>query len=164
MGFIERPRRVLRPGRAASPTTSAAASPANASPRRAATPGRPLAALQERYRPRAADLREAVRRLDAGVDEAARRELTDWLREEYAVRHGDVPVGLFSRCHLGPPYVDHRLDLFGVIVDHYTPADAVPEPFGGARMLVRAGDYALIEVYESGQLLPVLDDGTVVRP
>ncbi|MFF1357677.1 hypothetical protein [Streptomyces sp. NPDC058297] len=119
---------------------------------------------RERWQARSQELRAAVARLDAGVDEAARRQLADWIREEYTTSYGEIPLGFFSRCYLGPPYVDHQLNLFQVIVRHFAPSDPVPEPFSGARMLVRTGGYAFVEVYSGGLLLPVLDDGTVVRP
>jgi hypothetical protein len=38
----------------------------------------------------------------------------------------------------------------------------MPEPFAQARMLVRTGAYAFVEVYASGELHPVRQDGTVV--
>ena len=47
---------------------------------------------------------------------------------------------------------------------HFAPAEPMPEPFGAARMLARSGGYAYVEVYGDGLILPVLDDGTVVRP
>ncbi|WP_372348845.1 hypothetical protein [Streptomyces sp. KL116D] len=116
------------------------------------------------WEPRSSALREAVSRIDAGVDETARAQLADWVHEQYTLAHGAVPLGFFALCHLGPPYVDHQLNLFEVIVRHFAPADPVPEPFAEARMLVRSGGYAFVEVYSGGLLLPVLDDGTVVRP
>ncbi|EMF28720.1 hypothetical protein ACPCIX_10030 [Streptomyces pseudogriseolus] len=119
---------------------------------------------RERLTPRPQGLRDAVGRLDAGLDEHARRQLAASIGEEYRARYGEVPLGFFARCYLGPPYVDHMLNLFQVIVRHFAPSDPVPEPFSGARMLVRSGGYAFVEVYSGGLLLPVLDDGTVVRP
>jgi hypothetical protein len=112
--------------------------------------------------PRHAGIFEAVHRLDAGLDAATRAELAKWIRDEYASEFGDVPLGLFAQCHLGPPYIDHRLDLWQSILEHFTPADTVPEPFAKARMLVRTGAYEFIEVYASGELTPVLKDGSVV--
>ncbi|WP_236642582.1 hypothetical protein [Actinoplanes utahensis] len=112
--------------------------------------------------PRHAGLFEAVRRLDAGLDAATRAQLAEWIRAEYANEFGDVPLGMFAVCHLGPPFVDHRLDLWQSIVEHYAPADTVPEPFARARMMVRSGAYEFVEVYASGELKPVLKDGTVV--
>jgi hypothetical protein len=112
--------------------------------------------------PRHAGIFEAVHRIDAGLDTATRAELAKWIRDEYEREFCDVPLGLFAPCHLGPPYVDHRLDLWQSILEHYGPADAVPEPYARARMLVRTGAYDFIEVYASGELRPVLTDGSVV--
>jgi hypothetical protein len=112
--------------------------------------------------PRHAGIFEAVHRIDAGLDEATRAQLAQWIRDEYQSQFGDVPLGFFARCHLGPPYVDHRLDLWQNIVEHYAPGDTVPEPFARARMLARTGSYDFIEVYASGELKPVLNDGSVV--
>jgi hypothetical protein len=105
---------------------------------------------------------QAVHRLDVQLDRAAREELARWVRDEYQNEFGDVPLGFVAVCHLGPPYVDHRLDLIGSIVEHYAPADVMPDPFASARMLARTGAYEFIEVYASGELRPVLPDGSVV--
>ncbi|MEV4352044.1 hypothetical protein AB0J83_46925 [Actinoplanes sp. NPDC049596] len=113
-------------------------------------------------KPRHAGLFEAVHRLDAGLDQGARAQLSEWIRAEYESEFGDVPLGMFALCHLGPPYIDHRLDLWQSIVEHYAPADLVPEPFNQARMLVRTGAYDFVEIYASGELRPVLKDGSVV--
>ncbi|MEU8316214.1 hypothetical protein [Micromonospora sp. NPDC048887] len=111
---------------------------------------------------RHAGLFEAVRRLDGHLDAGARAELAKWVRDEYEREFGDVPLGFVATCYLGPPYVDHRLDLFHSIVEHYAPGDVMPEPFAQARMLARTGAYAYIEVYAGGTLHPVLPDGSVV--
>ena len=113
-------------------------------------------------KPRHAGLFEAVHRLDGGLDAISRAHLSEWIRSEYESEFGDVPLGLFALCHLGPPYIDHRLDLWQSILEHYAPADPVPEPFAPARMLVRSGAYDFVEVYASGELRPVLKDGSVV--
>lgn len=97
----------------------------------------------------------------AGLSPEALRELTDWIREEYQSEYGDFPVGWIAVCGLGPPYVDHRLDLTMAILQHYTPGDVLPEPYARARMLVRTGAYPLVEVYASGALVPVPPDGVV---
>jgi hypothetical protein len=65
-------------------------------------------------------------------------------------------------CGLGPPFVDHILDLGGAIVEHYASADTMPEPYANARMLVRSGAYAYVEIYLSGTVVPVLADGAAV--
>ena len=113
-------------------------------------------------KPRHAGIFEAVHRLDAGLDAATRAQLAGWIRAEYESEVGDVPLGVFAQCHLGPPFVDHRLDLWQSILEHYSPADAVPEPFAQARMLVRGSAYDFVEVWASGKLVPVLPDGSVV--
>lgn len=167
MGLFEQPRRVVRPaggrtGGLGGPTAGAGRT-AGGSVGPAGPWGGPHPA-RERYAPRGEELRDAVRRLDARLDETAFRELTGGIREEYARAFGDIPVGFVAQCHLGPPYVDHRLSLLHEIIDHFSPAEPMPEPFSGARMLVRTGSYAYVEVYASGTLIPVMEDGTVVRP
>jgi hypothetical protein len=172
MGHLERPRRIVQTGGAAAPSTSSDALRrtgqdlgAGAGTRRTVGAPGPAAPLRrERLAPRPQGLRDAVGRLDAGLDENARRQLAEWIRQEYQASYGEIPLGFFSRCYLGPPYVDHQLNLFQVIVRHFAPSDPVPDPFSGARMLVRSGGYAFVEVYSGGLLLPVLGDGTVVRP
>ncbi|MFJ9027688.1 hypothetical protein ACIRQP_04045 [Streptomyces sp. NPDC102274] len=156
MGFIEGPRRVVRPaaGPGAAPGRSTAPAPPAGSP----------ALSRDRYQDRTRELMDSVRRLDAGLNEAAVRELSGWIREQYATSYGDVPVGFVAVCRLGPPFVDHRLSLFHTIIDHFAPGDPMPEPFAAARMLVRSRAYEYVEVYAGGTVLPVLDDGSVVRP
>lgn len=112
-------------------------------------------------RPRHSGLFQAVHRLDAQIDEASRRELSAWITDQYATDYGDVPLGFLSRCYLGPPYVDHRLDLLHSIVEHFAPGDAVPSPFDRARVLARLSSYEYIEVYGSGTLVPIRVDGSV---
>jgi hypothetical protein len=113
-------------------------------------------------RPRHAGLFEAVARLDLGLDAAQRQQLADWIREEYHRELGDFPLGFVAMCHLGPPLVDHRLDLLHSIVDHYAPAQPMPDPYQQARMLVRTGAYEFVEIYASGHIIPVHSDGTPV--
>jgi hypothetical protein len=182
MGNIERPRRIVRPGQQtqqpAQPPTSApgagrrlvgnlgSTQQQRQQQQRTASgapgPGRAHPGL---YLPRSRDLLDAVhRRLDAGLDDQACRSLVDWIREQYSTSYGEVPLGFVSRCYLGPPYVDHILNIFGVITRHFAPAEPMPDPFSQARMLARSGGYAYVEVFSDGLILPVLEDGTVVRP
>ncbi|MFD9455742.1 hypothetical protein ACFWBC_21975 [Streptomyces sp. NPDC059985] len=156
MGYIERPRRVVRPAQDLQQDTGRAAAATGA----ADAPG-----LQaDRLRSRSPELLEAVARLDAGLDAAAGRRLADWIRAQYEAQHHNAPIGFLARCHLGPPYVDHILNLFGAILTHYAPGDVLPDPYGAARMLARSPSYAWVEVYSDGLVLPVLENGSVVRP
>ncbi|MFH8768155.1 hypothetical protein [Streptomyces sp. NPDC017958] len=160
MGYTERPRRIVRPaqqGPGIQPGLVAQPGSAPANP----APGVARRAL---CTPRSRKLLDAVGRLDAGLDEQACRSLAEWVRAQYTTAYGSVPLGFVARCHLGPPYIDHQLNLFQVIVRHFAPAEPMPEPFSAARMLARSGGYAYVEVYDDGLILPVLDDGTVVRP
>jgi len=104
----------------------------------------------------------AVHRLDANLDQATRDHLVQWIQAEYLNEIGDMPLGFVAVCGLGPPYVDHILDLGHNIVNHYAPTDPMPEPFASARMLARSGAYAYVEVYLSGTVVPVLADGSAV--
>jgi hypothetical protein len=113
--------------------------------------------LTNRRRARSGEL---VERLDLATDPTARAEIMDWITREYAERQGGELIGLFARCHLGPPYVDHRMTLAGAIIEHFAPWDRIPAPYDGARGLARSSAYAYIEVYADGQVIPVRQDGT----
>ncbi|MDX3062802.1 MULTISPECIES: hypothetical protein [Streptomyces] len=155
MGHIERPRRAVRPD-----TATGAAPALGGGTRRGSAPVTAGAPLGIRPPP----LLHAVRRLDAGLADEALRETAAWLREHYTNAYGTAPLGYVAPCFLGPPYADHLLGLDGCVLEHYAPADPMPAPFPAARMLARSGAYAYVEVYEGGLVLPVLADGTVVRP
>jgi hypothetical protein len=137
----------------------------NARPMRTAGPVSRGGLRSARGRPRHAGLFEAIRRLDAVTEESERRALADWIRDQYQDEYEmtDVPLGFVSRCYLGPPYVDHRLDLAASIVDHFSAAQAMPAPFDEARMGIRTGAYEFVEVYLSGKIIPVRADGTPVH-
>jgi hypothetical protein len=112
-------------------------------------------------RPRHSGLFQAIHRLDQQIDEAGRRELTAWISDQYTRDYGDIPLGFLARCYLGPPYIDHRLDLLQSIAEHFTPDSVVPAPFDRARSLVRSSSYEFVEVYASGTLVAVRADGSV---
>ena len=114
----------------------------------------------QRRRPRSAELVQAVLNLDMTQDAAYRAELIDWIEAAYAERMGGVLLGLFARCYLGAPYVDHRLTIVGRILEHYSAGDEVPTPFDGARVLARSSAYAYIEIYSDGEVVPIAADGT----
>lgn|GEM_PF-2319920 len=124
---------------------------------------RPPSALERRRRrePRPGELLQAVRNLDLTQDAAYRAELATWIEDAYTERMGGVLLGLFARCHLGPPYVDHRLTVVGHILEHYRPTDIVPPPFDAARTLAQSPVYEYVEVYSDGDIIPVLADGSV---
>lgn len=155
MGSVERPRRIVVPP---------GASVASGGTRTAAPQAPGPAATRQQFATRTSELLGRLRRLDAAVDDAAVRDIAAWLREEYVGRGAPVPVGFVAQCLLGSPYVDHRLGLDGRIVGHCAAHDVMPPPFDAARMLARSGAYAFVEVYADGLVLPVLPDGSVVRP
>ena len=94
------------------------------------------------------------------MDSRTIEQVADWVGEQYRIEYGSILLGMVAVCHLGPPYVDHRLDLLGSIVEHYEPGQTMPMPYESARMLARTGAYAFVEVHSNGDLVPVFDDGS----
>ena len=117
-------------------------------------------ALRKRTLRRSAELMRAITQVDVTTDPAARNELLKWINDVYEDRGGGVLLGLFSHCYLGHPFIDHRLDLGGRILTHFTAADAVPPGFEAARPLARSTAYSFIEVYGDGQVVPIRQDGS----
>lgn len=115
--------------------------------------------LHQRNALRSADLVRAVLTLDTQVSPSVRRELLEWITEEYANRGGGVLLGLLAHCYLGHPYVDHTLSLDGFILEHYSAREAPPAIYQPARPLARGEHYAYIEVYDDGAIVPVREDG-----
>lgn len=113
-----------------------------------------------RRKPRHSGLFEAIARLDLHLDAASREDLCAWIREEYRTQYEAIPIGFVSACHLGPPFVDHRLDLGGSIVEHYAPHESMPWPFDDARLLARTGACAFVEVFSDGEVVAIGDDGS----
>ena len=83
----------------------------------------------------------------------------DWIQQVFDDRGAGQLLGLFAKCYLGHPYVDHRLSLDGSIAEHYRAGDDVPPAFLPCRGLARAAAYAYIEVYADGQVVPIRLDG-----
>lgn len=150
--------RRVHPGQADLSTSIAASRPKTVTGR-----GLTVHERTNRLRPRSADLLNAVRQLDATTDQHAYREIMQWVCSEYEARQGGTIMGLFAECYLGPPYVDHRLDLLGTICEHYAPADPVPMPYAQARGLAQSGAYAHVELYTDGAMVPILPDGSAVE-
>jgi hypothetical protein len=115
---------------------------------------------RRRRQAREGELLNAVKRLDAEPSLEAQVKIMEWLRKEYDQRGGGPLIGLFSRCYLGPPYVDHMLNLLGQICEHYSLSEAPEGPYVGARALARNPAYAYVEVYADGAVIPVRTDGT----
>lgn len=129
-------------------------------PRVAAT-SRPLRQNPLQRKARHSGVFQAVQALDTQLDEATRREVAKWIGEQYVTEYGSALLGMVAKCYLGPPYVDHLLDLFGGIIEHYAASDPMPAPYDAARMLARSGSYAFVEVHSDGRIVPVNDDGSV---
>lgn len=115
--------------------------------------------VRARRTPRSRDIMQAVVDIDVATDPMTRKQLTDWLKEAYDLRGGGALVGLFAKCHLGPPYVDHKLAIIGEILEHYTPTDTIAEPYTRARAFARNDAYLYIEVYSDGAVVPVRANG-----
>lgn len=109
---------------------------------------------------RSSEILQAVQQIDVTTDPATRQQLADWMRQCYEDRQGGELLGLFAKCHLGAPFVDHRLSLAGGIMEHFRPEDPVPPGFAPGRALARSSAYLFIEIYSDGQVVPVRADGT----
>lgn len=119
-------------------------------------------ALAQRSQARDAQLIDAILRIDTTVDPAGQRELMEWISQAYDDRGGGELVGLFGRCHLGHPYVDHRMSIAGSIIEHFTSDQIVPPPFTAGRPLARSDAYLFVEIYADGQVVPIRSDGSQV--
>ena len=119
--------------------------------------------VQDRLRQkRSQKYMNAVTQLDAGghscstqsvqaLLEAIRQELPDITVEA-------LPLGIVSKCFLGPPYEVHTLDLSGSIIRHYKDGEGLPHLMERARTLAVHPIYAFIEVY-STKLIAVSVNG-----
>lgn len=117
-----------------------------------------LAAKRRFTRPH--ELREALQQLDATTNPVARKEIADWIQEVYEAYGSSDVVGLFGHCYLGDGHIDHAFSFTGDIIAHYYPNDQVPPMYQGARPLARTDQYAYIEIYADGMIVPVRPDGT----
>lgn len=117
----------------------------------------------QRRRPRSTTLLAAIERVDLATDPATHLELINWIAQNYVDEGRGELLGLFAKCYLGHPYVDHQLSLGHQILEHFTPDDAVPPAFGPARSLVRSPAYIFVEVYVDGSVIPVRANGDPVN-
>lgn len=118
--------------------------------------------LKKRAATRSRELLDAVARLDTQTDQTSIRQLMDWIREQYDARGGGQLIGLFSRCYLGHPYIDHVMTVTGQICEHFTAADSPPPGYQSARPLAANSAYVFVEVYADGGLVPIRSDGRPV--
>ncbi|PNP88601.1 hypothetical protein [Gardnerella sp. KA00735] len=116
--------------------------------------------LENRHAIRSKQILEAVRKLDTTTNEAYKQQLIEYIDELYKQRFGGQLVALFAKCYIGYPYVDHYVSLDGNIVEHYKNSDTVPPLFQPARSLASSPQYAYIEIYSDGEVVPVAEDGT----
>jgi hypothetical protein len=107
---------------------------------------------------------QAMARLDAGTHYADRAAFADLLAAVSAefpdLTLDQRPLGVVSRCFLGPPYEVHICDLAGQIMEHFESYRPMPPLFEGARSLALHSSYAFIEVHLDG-FRAVGPDGTI---
>lgn len=140
-------------------TTTPASAPLSARPVGVVSTTHRYQRAQRRLR-RPSELIHAIAQVDPTVDPQAQHDLIDWIKEFYAQNNGGELIGMFSKCYLGHPYVDHQLSLAGSIVDHYRASDLPPPQFATCRPLARSDSYLFIEVYSDGEIVPIRIDGT----
>lgn len=133
-------------------------------PATAPTTGLGGPALQRRLRQaRSQRYCDAMNRLDAGThhqDRTGLEELIAAIAAEFPELTVDQrPLGLVSRCHLGPPYDVHICDLAGSIIEHFETSRSMPDTYERARQLARHGRYAFVEIY-ADHVCAVSADGT----
>ena len=113
--------------------------------------------------PRSARFLNAVNRLDASGNLAPVeiQKLVDEIHREFTEKYCSTPIGILSRCYLGPPFEVHTLALDGSIIEHYRAGQEVPGGLERARPLALAAAYLAIEVY-TDRTVCVRHDGSVV--
>lgn len=114
---------------------------------------------RNRHTPRSQELLDAIARIDTETNALAAQEIMEWVRSQYEERGGGEILGLFSKCYLGAPFVDHVMTLTGLICEHYRWEDTVPGAYVLARNLAANPAYEYVEVYSDGALVPVRSDG-----
>lgn len=112
---------------------------------------------------RSEDLVRAVQSLDTTTDPQMLEAIKKLIADDYESRQGGRLVGLFGKCYLGEPFIDHRFDLSGsMILEHFTRDQEPPPPFIPARPFARSEAYAYIEVYDDGCVIPIRGNGKPV--
>lgn len=111
---------------------------------------------------RSSELVKLIEEIDVTSDPQAIAAIMDHISQDYEDRNGGQLLGLFGRCFLGDPFIDHHIDLSGSIIQHFSRVQAPPGPFASARPYVRNSAYVFVEVYSDGAVVPVRADGTPV--
>jgi hypothetical protein len=134
------------------------------SPATAKTHLSPAQVAQRLRQKRSSAYLERIQRLDAGThrqNAAGLQELLDAIAAEFPELGVDErPIGIVSRCFLGPPYEVHICDPAGGVIEHFQHGRSMPPLFERARSLAAHGAYALIEIYVS-TIRAVAADGAV---
>jgi hypothetical protein len=71
-----------------------------------------------------------------------------------------LPLGIVSKCYLGPPFEVHICDFNGEIIEHFETHRPMAAPFERARCLALHPSYAFIEIFKD-TLRAVFLDGAV---
>ncbi len=124
----------------------------------------PVQVAQRLRQKRSSAYLERMQRLDAGAhqqDTAGLQALLDAITAEFPeLGVDDRPLGVVSRCFLGPPYEVHICDITGGIIEHFPRGRSMPPLFERARAIAAHGAYAFIEIYV-GTIRAVAADGAV---
>ena len=108
---------------------------------------------------RSQELLQVIQKIDLYTDLKRFEESINWINQQYP-HETSLPIGFFSRCYLGAPFIDHKLSLTNHILEHYARGDVVPDPYVRARALAANPAYRTIEVYSTGQIVPIYADGS----
>lgn len=107
---------------------------------------------------------EAVNGIDVGghqSDQSALTSLIEAISNEFPeLRVDQFPLGIVSRCYLGPPFEAHICGLDGEILQHFETFRPMPAQFERARSLALHPAYAFVEVYPDS-MRAVASDGSV---
>ncbi|WP_273353633.1 hypothetical protein [Corynebacterium resistens] len=112
--------------------------------------------IKNRQRNRPEQLIEVLRELDHSQNPVHVARAIEEIRQLYReLMVGDL-VGLFGRCYLGNPFIDHQVSITGGVLQHFSPNDEVPFPFSVARGVLKSTTaYEYVEVYSDGSLVPL---------
>jgi hypothetical protein len=91
------------------------------------------------------------------------KRIIDAIQAEFPeITIDNFPIGIVARCYLGAPYEVHTLDLTGGIIEHYEVFKLLPIDLEKARSLSLHPQYAFVEVYRSGEMRAIEQNGNIV--